>query len=145
MRPADLLSAFCEARRPSFNCEVSLQRGDFPQNSINFPCGREIFCQLPSTFRVAGNSSVIFRELCFRTVDVVSISVLPADLPSAFINFRVAGRFSTKFRQLFVRRENLHQLLSNLHEPGDFLSNINFWVARRLSVINGRYPGSLES
>ena len=126
VRPGDLPSDCVNFRatiRPSINfCEVSLRRGDFPVNSINFPCGREIFCQLPSTFRAAGNSSVIFRELCVRPVDAASISVLPVDLPSTSINFRVAGIFSTNFRQLSERRENLCQLLSILCAPGGFSS-----------------------
>ena len=133
--PSDCVN-FRAAIRPSINfCEVSLRQRDFPQNSINFPCSREIFCQLPSIFCAAGNSSVIFRELCVRPVDAASISVLPVDLPSTSINFRVLGdflltsvnspcngRIFVNFHQFSVRREIFRQLTSTSVRPEDYQS-----------------------
>ena len=72
--------------------------------SINFPCGPQIICHLPSTFRAAGRHSVNFRQIFVRPGDLISTSV--------------------KFPFTY---ENFCQLPSTFRETGDLLStSVNF-------------------
>ena len=65
---------------------------DLSSSSVNFPCRREIFRQLPLTFCAAGTFSVNFRHLF----------VPPGDLLPLSINFRVARTPSVNFNQISV-------------------------------------------
>ena len=69
-----LLSTFCTGWRPSVNfCQLNMQSEKLPSTlrvarrlpstSFNFPCGRESFRQLPSTFRAAGRPSENFHQI----------------------------------------------------------------------------------
>ena len=89
---------FLADSRPSINFRLllcsretfrqhSFQPVQFPSTSINFLCGWETFCQLPSTFRAYRRTSVNFRHLSVPpgrpSVNFCLLSVHTGDLPSS--------------------------------------------------------------
>ena len=60
--------------------QLSVHQRDLPSASVNIPYDREAFCQLPSTFRAAGRTSINFCQLSIPTGDLLSLSVsFPCD------------------------------------------------------------------
>ena len=75
-----LLPLFYAAGRPAMNFrQLSVPPEHLWSSSINLPCGRENFCQLSLTFRMA------FRLDCRRSVNFSQHSVHPRDLPSTSV------------------------------------------------------------
>ena len=113
---------FRAAWRSSINfCQLSARRP-----SINFPCDRETFCQLPSTCLAAGRLLSTFRATERLSVNFCQ---LPCDLKTFRQLFVLQGSF-VNFRQLSMRPEDL---------PSKFLCGQN--TVRLLSV----WPGDLPS
>ena len=110
-----------------------------PSTSINFPYGRKILRQLPSTFRVAGRPFVNFCQLYLWPGDLTSTSVNFLCSRGTIVNSvnfpcdRETRKRSSTFRAAVGHSINLGQLSLC---PGDLpLSSINFSV----------WPGDLPS
>ena len=113
--------------------QLSLRTGDFPSASVNiflllrdlsstsanYPCCRETFCQLPSTFHLAGTPFVNIRQHSLQPEDLLSSSVkFPCRLENFLqlsSTFRVARRPSVKSRQLFMRLGDMSNSIKFLH------------------------------
>ena len=122
-------------RGPSINFRLdSMQPGDLPSTSVNFPCGRYTLLQisvrpgdfqLPSTFHAAGRPSVNF--LCSQgnfcqlpsTFYVVGRCCANVALLSTF---PAADTLSVNFRHVSMQLEDLLSISST------------FYVARRPSI-----------
>ena len=61
--------------------------GDLPSTSINFLCVRQIFCQCPRNFCAAGRTFGNFCQLSAQSVN----------LSSTYVKFHAAGRLSVNF------------------------------------------------
>ena len=127
-----LQSNFRAAERSSVTfCQHSLCPGELSSTSVNLlfwqktfcelPCGRENFCQLPSTFCAAGRPSINFRQLvvCRETNRQLSSTLGVAGGPSnnlrqpsvwpedCLSTFCAVGRHSINFHQISVQLEDL--------------------------------------
>ena len=117
---------------------------DFPSTSINFPCSRETFCQLSTTFRDDRRPSVNFCQLFVR------LEVLPSTLYAAFRQFPStfcsAMRPFVNFHQLSVQPEDFCRLAMRAGDLPSYYAKFTcrcetfcqlpsaFRVASRLSV-----------
>ena len=116
--------------------------------SVNFPCVRETFRELPSTFRTDQRTSVCFRECSLRPGDLTStcVNILWSwktfrQLPAIF---RVVRKWSVNFRLHFVRPIHHQSTFHSARGPSvKFLCgrgpSINF---RQLSVMLGDLPST---
>ena len=123
------------AKRPSINFRQHCVRpGVFPSTSINFLCGQESFCQLPSTFRVAGDLLSTFCAIgrpisvkCFCGWTILhQLSLRLAHLPSTSVNVP-CGR--ENFRQPPSTFHAARNLMSIFNEAGR--TSVNFLYAKK--------------
>ena len=156
VRPCISFQQLPFGQKPSVNFSQQCMLGDLPQTSIKFPCSRDTFRQIPSTFRAARRPSVNFRQVFVLLDDLPStsvkflfsqkiireISVWPGDFSSNSSNFpcgretsrqlpsnfSAAGRPSVNFRQLSLRPDDL----STFRAAGR--PSINFRAAWRFNV-----------
>ena len=153
-----LSSTFRAASRPSDNFrQLSVQVEDLPSTSINFPCSRETFRQLPPILCAAWRPSINLRQLSVQPEDLPSTSVhfsccrqtfrqlfvSPGDIPSTSVNFPCSRETFIQLPSTFLSGGtlfvNIHQISL---QPGDLST---FRAAGRLSVHFVNIPCSRET
>ena len=91
--------------------QLSVRPGDLPSTFFNLECGRETYCELPSTFRAAGRPCFNFYQH----------SMLLEGFPSTSLNFPCSPK---TFRQSLVGQETICQFPSNFRVAGR--NSLNF-------------------
>ena len=81
-------------------CQLLVQPGDLPSTFVNFPCGLETFCQLPSTICAARRLSVKFLCGLRPSINFCQLYVPPGDFCKLPSSFRVTGSLFVNFLKL---------------------------------------------